>query len=268
VECSLGRGLGLDMVAARSGPLDPDPAFGVGVEVDGAFFVAVAVAFADDRDLRVGDGLAVGEDAEGGGLVDVHIVGVGLLEAELDPSAFGLEDGVVGLAEGDEGHQAAASALTEGELGLAGEVLGFELFERAAPANALAVFAEVAAEVGRRSRRLSCGWADTLWRGRATATGLRGSGGRGDLLNAVGARFGEFELEATAEPAVERVDELTGLAVGAGDADLLDGDCSAVGVEEEVGAGGFETDPASGFAENRLAGDDPRAGGLGRWHEL
>jgi len=295
-------GVGLDMVATGVGPVDVHPAFGVGVEDNGSFFVAVAVAFADDRDLRIGGGLAVGEDAEGGRLVDVHIVRVRALEVELDAVALGLEDGVAGLAEGDEGHEAAAATLAKRELGLAGHVLGFEFFERAAPANHLPFLASITAREGGCSGSLRSGLVATLHglcaallattltaasrslRGgtaalsafgslglssplAAGAASLLGSGRSGDLLDAVGAGVNEFEFEATAEPTVERVDEFAGVTVGAGDADLLDGDGTAVGVEEEVGAGGFEADPASSFAEDGLAGDDPRAGGLGRLHE-
>jgi len=295
VERAFRGGLGLDVVAARVGPVDSHPAFGVGVEDDGSFFVAVAVAFADDRDFCVGGGLAVGEDAEAGSFVDVHIVGVGALEAEFDSIACGLEDGVAGLAERDKGDQAAAAALAERELGFAGHVLGFELFECAAPANHLPFLASIAAREGGCRRGLRCGLSATLaslttgllaaasrsLRGgtaaltaaldslglSAGAATLLGSGGGGDLLNAVGAWVNEFEFEATAEAAVERIDEFAWLAVGASDADLLDGDGSAVGVEEEVGSGGLKADPARGFAEDGLAGDDPRAGGLGSLHK-
>jgi len=293
VERAFRGGVGLDVVAARFGPVDTHPSCGVGVEDDCVFGIAVAVAFADDRDLRVGGGLAVGEDAEAGGLVDVHVVGVGALEAELDAVALRLEDGVAGLAESDKGHEAAAAPLAERELGLAGHVLGFEFFERSAPASHLPVFASVAAGEGRRSGSLRRGLRITLsalgssllsaaltglgslslsalCSGAgltAGATALLGTGGGGDLLNAVGARVDEFELKATAESAIEGVYEFAGLAVGAGDADLLDANGSAVGVEKEVGAGRLEADPASGFAEDGLAGNDPRAGGLGGLHE-
>jgi len=140
VERAFRGGVGLDVVAACVGPVDSHPAFGVGVEDNGVLCVAVAVALADDCDLRIGGGLAVGEDAEAGGFVGVDIVRVGAFVVELDAVAFGLEDGVAGLAERDKGHEAAAATLTERELGLAGHVLGFEFFERTAPADALTVF--------------------------------------------------------------------------------------------------------------------------------
>jgi len=96
---------------------------------------------------------------------------------------------------------------------------------------------------------------------------LLGTGRSGDLLNAVGAWVNEFEFEAAAQSAIECVDEFARLAVGTGDADLLDANGSAVGIEKEVGAGGFEADPASGFTEDGLAGNNPRACGLGRLYE-
>jgi len=288
----------LDVVAARFGPLDSDPAFGVGVENDRVFGVAVTVALADNRDLRISSGLAVGEDAEAGGLVNVYVVGVGALKAELDAVAFGFEHGVAGLAECDEGHESAASALAKRELWFAGHVLCFEFFECAAPACHLAVFVAVAAREGGRSGGLRHSLSAALARLTATllasalpsssgglcgcaaslatldglglaagAAALLRAGGGGDLLNAVGAGIDKFEFEAAAEAAIERVDEFARLAVGPGDADLLNTNGSAIGVEEEVGAGGFEADPAGGFAEDGLARNNPRASGLGGLHE-